>query len=186
MSLETAFGELAQAFDEVRNAFVGLRLTAVEDQPENGSVALVDWFTDFVEDLRGAVQMGVNAVERGGKAAEVPHDLDTAHRALMECQRIRDLVHHRLSTEPGTQSRLKELWTFGLERTGEWQAWMDEAFAALERCRGGLEGMIDPLFVCWQDLAEDLASPLVSVRTTSIGQQFTLPHEEEFGHEIDR
>ncbi|MGH2637051.1 MAG: hypothetical protein ACRDHU_13025 [Actinomycetota bacterium] len=178
MSLETAFKELAQAFDVVRNAIVGLRLTVVEDQPDQGSVALVDWFADFVEDVWGTIQMGVNAVEQGHRAAQVPQDLDTAHRALMGCQRARDLVGHRLSAEPGVLSRLEELRSFGRERDGEWRAWTDETFAALERCRRSLEGVVDPLFVSWQDLAEMLASPLISVRTTSIGQQFTLPHEE--------
>lgn len=178
MSLETGFGGLAQAFGEVRDAFVGLGLTAVEDQPELGSVALVDWFADFVQDLNGAVQVGVSAVERGGRAARAPRDLGSALRSLMECQRIRDLLRDRLSSEPSVQSRLEELRGLGLDRGGEWLAWIDEAFGALQQCRGSLDGLVDPLLLCWQDLAEELAAPLISVQTTSIGQQFTLPHEE--------
>jgi len=170
MSLEAAFEELAQAFEKVRNAFIGLRLAAVEDQPERGSVAIVDWFVDFVEDLRGAVEMGGDAIKRGGRAAQVPHDLGTAHQALMECQRVRDLVVHRLSTEPSAHSQLKELRDFGDGRTDEWWDWTHEVFAGLDRCRATLRGLIEPLLVCWQDLAEDLASPLISIHATGIGQ----------------
>jgi hypothetical protein len=171
MSLETAFGELAYAFDELRIAFVGLRLTTVEDQPEQGSVALVDWFADFVEDLRGAVEAGVEAVEEGRRAAQHPRDdLKRAHGSLLACQQARDLIRDRLSSQLSPGGQVKDLSDLGLSRGGEWQAWAIEVLDALKRCRQALDRVVDPLFTCWQEIAEALSSPLVSIHATNIGQ----------------
>lgn len=181
MALEASFHELAVAFDRLRNAFVGLRLTVVEDQPDEDSVALVDWLSDFVEDLRGDVEMGVEAVGQGRRAARPPKDPEGAHRSLVTCQDIRDLVGSRLSFELSSQGRLRELRSLGLERGGEWGAWAAEVLGSVMRCRQRLNGLVDPLLACWREVAGELAAPLVSVHATGVGQ--VIARNGVFDHE---
>jgi hypothetical protein len=72
-----------------------------------------------------------------------------------------------------------------MERGGEWRSWCEEALASFDRCRDTVGSLVDPLFATWQLLATELASPVVSVQTTSIGQQFGAHPTRQSAHAND-
>jgi len=86
MALEKAFHELSHQLRKLRDTFLGVRLTVVEDKPPRNEVVLVDRFGDAIEDALGWVEEELTASADGEQAVGNAPDMYRARRALTACQ----------------------------------------------------------------------------------------------------
>lgn len=175
MSLEMAFHELSGQIRKLRDTFLGVRLTVVEDKPLRDEVVLVDTFGNAVEDLVGWVEEALAAAAQGEQFAGNPMDAYRARRALTTCHERFNRLALQFSTELICYERILELKRFGRKRGGEWLRWTNTVKQALDQCRPPLHEVNQALFLCWQELAERSAMASVSVQNTTIGQQISCP-----------
>ena len=59
----------------------------------------------------------------------------------------------------------------------DWRDWSAGVVDALEHCREQNAGLVSALFACFEELVERATAGSVSVQTTSIGQQVTVPRD---------
>jgi hypothetical protein len=171
--LEMAFHELSVQLRRLRDTFLGVRLTVVEDKPLRDEVVLVDRFGDAVEDGLGWVEEALAAATEGEHALGNPIDMYRARTGLTTCQERFNRLAQQFSSELVSYERLDELARFGRRRGGEWLRWARAVKQALEQCRQPLQEVNQALFLCWQELAERLGMTSVSVQNTTIGQQIS-------------
>jgi hypothetical protein len=170
MTLEASFHVLDIRFQALRDAVVSLHITAGEDKPLSGEVALIDYVTNAVEDLLASLEEGDNAARQGRQAVAYPTDLQSARHSLVLCQQHFNDLSYRLASDLLSYERLAELTAFGCERGGEWRAWSNALKEALESCRQPAFDVIQALFLCWQEIAERSGVNGVSINATNIGQ----------------
>jgi hypothetical protein len=118
---------------------------------------------------------------RARQAAEEAHravldswDAGRARRALIRCQKKFHRFASHFASELGSCDRIEDLRTVGKERGQDWLNWVTVVTQALDQCRELLEEARNALFLCWQDLTERMSMASISVRTTNIGQQFSV------------
>jgi len=175
MALERAFHELSVELRKLRDTFLGVRLTVIEDKPLRDEVALVDRFGDAIEDALGWVEEALAAAAEGEQAVASAPEMYRARRALTTCQESFNRLVQQFSSELVSCERLNELAGFGRRRGGEWRRWTNAVKEALEQCRQPLQDINQALFLCWQELAERLGVNSVSVQNTTIGQRISAP-----------
>jgi len=173
--LEKAFQELSVRLRKLRDTFLGVRLTIVEDKPLRDDVVLVDRFGDAIEDVLGWIEEALAAATEAEQAVGNAPDMYRARRALTTCQERFHRFDQQYSSELVSYERLDELARFGRQRGGEWRRWASAVKQALEQCRQPLQDVNQALFLCWQELAEHLGTTSVSVQNTTIGQQISAP-----------
>ena len=183
MALETAFKALSNHLRALHEALIGLRTTVVEDKPLRGDVVLVDVFGDAADDLLGWLEEACAAAGEGQQAARHPIDLDRVGRSLTTCQERFNRITHRFSSDLVRYERIAELTRFGRTHGGEWRGWANSVKTGLDWCAQPLYDVGQSLFECWQEIAERVGTTSVSVQTTNIGQQLTIPHEGSTLHE---
>ena len=172
MTLEASFQVLAIRFEALCDAVSSLQITAGEDKPLTGGVALVDQVGNTVEDLRGCLEEADAAARQGRQAVAHPPDLQSARHSLVVCQQQFNDFSYRLTSDLLSYELLAELAAFGSERGGEWLAWSNALKEALESCRQPAFDVNQALFVCWQEIAERAGANGVVVNATNIGQMF--------------
>ena len=109
---------------------------------------------------------------RGGGACQAvlyPLDGDRARRALTLCQERFQRFARHFSFELASYERIEDLRTVGEERGEDWLYWAGVVKRALEQSREQVEEVREKLFVCWQELAERIATTSVSIQNTTIG-----------------
>ena len=179
MTLEASFHVLGLRFEALRDAVCSLQITAGEDKPLSGGVALVDNVSNTVEDLLASLEGGDDAARKGRQAVAYPTDLQTARHSLILCQEHFNNLSHRLGADLLSYERVAELTAFGRERKGEWLAWSNALKEALESCRQPAFDVNQALFLCWQEIAERTGVNGVSVNATNIGQMIEgIEHKE--------
>jgi hypothetical protein len=179
MSLEIAFQELNMQFQKLLDAFVGLRVTVMEDKPLRDDVMLVDLLGDSVEDLLGWTTEALTASAEARQAIEGQMDLIRARRRLSLCQANFNRITHKFSTEVAAYERMAEIHTLGRERGGEWMTWGESARQAIDGCHQPLYDTSQDLFHCWREIADSAGLTSISVQATNIGQQVKVSDANE-------
>lgn len=181
MPLEMAFRELSLQLRKLRETFLGVRLTVVEDKPLRDEVALVDTFGNIVEDIMGWIEEAVGAAADSEQAVAGPLDAYRGRRALTTCQERFNRLALQFSSDLMSYERISELKRFGRQRGGEWLRWTKTVTQALDQCREPLQTVNQALFMCWQELTDRLGMTSISVQNTTIGQQIAAPERAREG-----
>ena len=170
MTLEASFHVLGLRFQALCDAVSALQITAGEDKPLTGGVALIDSVSNTVEDLLASLEEADAAARQARQAVAHPPDLQTARHSLVLCQQHFNDLSYRLTSDLLCYERVAELATFSTERGGEWLAWSNALKEALDCCRQPAFDVNQALFLCWQEISERAQVSGVSVKTTNIGQ----------------
>jgi hypothetical protein len=180
-----AFHELSLQLRKLRDTFLGVRLTVVEDRPPRDEVALVDRFGDAVEDIVGWLEEAVAAAVEAEQAVGNPLDIYRARTALTACQERFNRLAQQFASDLVSFERIDDLTRFGRRRGGEWRRWANTVRESLEQCRPPLHEVSEALFVCWQELADRLGMSSVAVQNTVIGQRISAPDlvDREIAHQ---
>jgi hypothetical protein len=125
------------------------------------------------------------AADDASRTVAYPLDGERARRALTLCQQQYQRFAHAFSFELAGFDRLDDLTSVAKKRGRGWLDWTGVVRQALEQCKMLLEEIADGLFLCWQELAERIATTTVSIRNTSIGQQVSSAelHNDEMKRE---
>lgn len=174
MALEASFKELSVVLAALNEAFGEFRV-AVHDKPLRGDSVLVDLFGDAADDLLGWATEAAGAALAGQHAAAYPADIERARWSLVTGQKSFNLIADKLWSDLLSYERIHEISTFGRERRGEWLVWSSSVKSALDTCREPLHNVNQALFLCWQEITEHMGTTSVSVKTTNVGQQITVP-----------
>ena len=170
MTLEASFQVLTVKFQALCDAVSSLQLTAGEDKPLTGGVALVDQVSNTVEDLVASLDEAHAAARQARQAVAHPVDLQTTRHSIVRCQQNFNDLSYRLTSDLLSYELVAELATFGSERGGEWLAWSSALKEAIDSCRQPAFDVNQALFVCWQEIAERAETNCILVNTTNIGQ----------------
>lgn len=173
MAIEEAFERLVGRFDALRDAFHGLRLTAVEDRPPRDEVLLVERLGNLVEDLDGWLAEGLIASTEARDAVKHPLDAYRARQALGTANERFIRLEYRFFGEALSYDTVGGLARFGRQRGREWLGWSESVVQALEACRQPVNELDAALLHTWQELTERLSMRSVSLQTTNIGQQIS-------------
>ena len=179
MSLRTEIQALCAQLERLHEALAGLR-TAIDDRPTaGGTVLLLDAFGDAVEDALGWLAEALGQVEplactppANGPAG---FDANRARQALVTAQEQYNRIMNRFTFDLISYDRVAQLMQLGRERRGEWHDWAGIVRQELESCQQHLYDTNQALFRCWLEIAERVGMTSVSVQTTTIGQQVTVP-----------
>ena len=152
----------------------------LDDHPSEGDkVLLLDSFGDAVEDLLGWLHESLErcAPFLPAKPGERENDFDAnvARQALVVCQNLFNQQMHRFSVDLVSYDKVAQLLKFGRERGGEWQSWAKGIKLELESCQQHLFLTSQVLFRCWVEMAEWIGLTSISVRTTNVSHQITVP-----------
>jgi hypothetical protein len=172
VALEESFSDLVKTWRQLHENVQALRITAVEDQPADGRVLLVERCADATEDLLGWTAEGLSTAADAFQTILAAIDLNRARRSLTTSQQRFGCAEDQLFTIVSYQS-LSELSEFGRARGGEWLGWVNSVRDAAQQCEQPIKRLRDALIRCWQELAERAAAASLSVHTTNIGQQFS-------------
>jgi hypothetical protein len=170
MVIAKTFEELRAALDELARLVSRLRVE-IEDEPRRP--ALADPFKYGAEDIEGWVEEASADLASVSDAAAGSPDLDRARLALGNCNRRVLDATRRINDLLGYE-RIEELVRFDTERGARWGR---DLGAALERCREQLGHVHSALLDAWDEAADRAAAGSVSVRSTNIGQQVSVPTE---------
>lgn len=159
---------------EVREALLALRLTVVEDRPEDGGTIAAERLADELEAACAEMQAAVEAVDRlRDSPSNAIETLADAHRHLQTAANLYWLAF-------GPPRRQREL--HRVARTGgeQWAAWTRALWSAAENVTAALGGALEALPDAWLTVA--CSTPAVHVHTTAVGQQLlaaTSPQTKE-------
>lgn len=175
MTMLAASRELTASLRALRQELVGLQTIIREDAPERH--ALEDRWGDAVDDLLGWLEESLVAasdVQQAGERMAGPGDAWGALAAFQERfnhlqQGFSDLISYEW---------LEPLLRFGRQRGGQWQAWTGSVKQGLDRSKQAMHDVNQSLFQCWQEISERTGKACVSVRSTNIGQQISVPGGE--------
>jgi hypothetical protein len=171
VALEETFADLVAKWRQLHEAAQALRITAVEDQPAEGAVLLIERCADAAEDLLGWATLGLAAAGDAQQGVGVIPNVARARHSLRMGQqhfgRLDDQFFVFASYE-----WVSELVRFGRKRRGEWLAWVHSMREAISQCREPIQQVRDALVNCWDGLAEHSGTS-VSVQSTNIGQQIS-------------
>lgn len=171
MALEKTFRQLSAWLCRLCDRLEELQVTVVEDRPAQDDAVVVDRIENTVTDLLGWVKETIAAAKKAEAATGHPVDIDQARRSLAICQEKFHLVDRGFSAGLVSYERVSDLTGFGRERRGEWPSWVASVRQGIEHCRRPLEEAGGALAECWQEIAEKVGLPSVSVRTVAIGQK---------------
>jgi hypothetical protein len=179
VALEETFADLVVKWRQLHEAAQALRITAVEDQPAEGAVLLIERCADAAEDLLGWAALGLaaagDAQQGTGVIPNVSH-VSPARHSLKTSQQHFARLDDQFFTF-ASYERVSELVRFGRRRRGEWLAWVHGMREAISQCREPIQQVRDALASCWDGLAEH-SGTAVSVQSTNIGQQISTTGRE--------
>ena len=176
MALEATFRDLSVSLQHVHDALNELQVT-LGDKPPDDESALADDLEAKALDLTGDLHDARTAALQARKAVGHPVDLDRARRALTTCQQRFHQIEQKFATELVSYEKLKELARLGNERR-TWLPWSMTVKQGIEQCRQPLAQTSTALANCWQELAERLGTMSISVQSTNVGQQISVPKSE--------
>jgi hypothetical protein len=170
MAIEPVVGNLLRKIEALRDALMGLALTAIEDRPASGEVLLVERFGDTVEDLRGLCEGIREAADQARDAIADPADFNLGWRALAAANQRFTRLEYRFFSEGAAHQTVSQLQLFGHERGREWLSWSGSAVEALESCRTPVRELDEAFLEAWREFGERLEARSVSVSATAVGQ----------------
>jgi hypothetical protein len=139
MASTNVYASLEQEIGRLRDAFLALRVTVVEDRPLDEGTLLVDALGDVAEELLAGAQEALVHARQG--------ELSTCHEEYHRMQR-------RFAVDLVSYERIAEIARLGRSRGGEWKAWASSVRAGAEACRQPLEETGAALVACWREAAE--------------------------------
>jgi len=178
MSLETTFESLHNELCLLQEAVSSLHLTATEDKPVPGEIAVVIGLEDVVTDLVGTLEgaliyaaKGVQASKQDQASSELRTNLRNSHDLINRFARTfcTDLARHE------SMARLMQM---GRERGKGWQRWAGVIKTGIEQCAVCLSDVQGAFLESWDELTEHLAAKGFSIRSTNIGQQITMQEDK--------
>jgi hypothetical protein len=146
------------------------RDSAVEDSALPGIIG------DAADNMHGWLADASAAARDAVKATCGQPDLEAARRALVAAKE----AYFRLvqAAIPLFElERLEEIEAIGRELRGDWADWALQVTDALAQCRELYDAVLPALFDCFEELVERALGGAVSVQTTSVGQQLSIPRE---------
>jgi hypothetical protein len=176
MSVEAALQELWSRLHELREALLGLRLTAVEDRPDEGRTALTDRLADESEELAAALEEAIHAV---AGALESQDDVDRVRAGVGVAHREIGRAAQRFWLSLGDGRRQLELVRLARRGGQPWRDWVRSVFAAAEPCASALHAADGAVRSAWDELVERAATAPIRVEANAIGQQVTFQSQEE-------
>lgn len=159
MALDSAFGELTLRLQRLCDGLIGLRLTVVEDHPQQGAGALLDRLGEAVIDLEEWLGEALEAAVQGQRSVQYPCDLEAARNALTTSQERFQHFHRGLSTEVTSFERIGDLASLAHERGREWASWVASVGSAVGQCRSSNHDVSEALFQCWKEISERAGTP---------------------------
>jgi hypothetical protein len=159
------------SFCKLQDHAGGLRATAVEDRAGGADAsALADKVAYAADDAIGWLAEAGEAASTAARAVSGEADLNSARRALSECQ---ERFHRFVSSFQRLNSyeQLTQLARLSRERKRQWKGWVDSFRKGLRSCQEPMDEVTNALFRCWQEIAERAGTNNVSVRSTNIGQK---------------
>jgi hypothetical protein len=171
VALEATFDDLVSQLRQLRDTLQGLRLTAVEDRPKGEAVMLIDQMGDASEEVLGRLQEALSHAENAQHAVGPTIDLNGARRSLTASQEQFHELAHSFYEDFLSYERVEALLELPQKREHGWLAWTESARRGVDSCRSAINATGYAYFHCWQEIAERVGTNLVSVQTTSVGQQ---------------
>jgi hypothetical protein len=171
VATEKIFAEMQHHLRTLQEALEALGTTVDEDKPTRDDVVVASCLSDDLLAVRGLLEEVLAAADVACRAVAYPLDGERARRALTACQQQFQRFAHAFSFELAGYDRIDDLASVGRERGLEWLNWVSVVKQALEQCEMLSEEVGNGLFLCWQELAERVASTSVSIRNTAIGPQ---------------
>jgi hypothetical protein len=170
VAAEATFREMRVQIRMLQEALEALGTTVEEDKPQRDDVVVTASLSDAVLASRGLLEEASNAADDACRAVVYPLDGDRVRRALALCHERFHRFSHHFSFELASYERIDDLRTVGKERGQDWLNWASVVRQGLEQSRALVEEARSTLFLCWQELAERIATTSVSIQNTTIGQ----------------
>jgi hypothetical protein len=170
VAADATFREMRAQIRMLQEALEALGTTVEEDKPKWDDVVVASSLSDAVLASRGLLEEASTAADDACRAVLYPLDGDRARRALSLCQERFHRFAHHFAFELASYDRVDDLRTVGEERGQDWRNWASVVKQGLEQSRALIEEVRNSLFVCWQELAERMATNSVSIQNTTIGQ----------------
>jgi hypothetical protein len=174
MALRRTLATLRVQLDEALSVVSELQVT-VKDEPSNGS-AVTDPFAYGADDMHGLLSEARATVDAVLRTEQQTSDLDRTSAAVGTCNELCLEVAEKLDGLLAFD-RIAALRRYGRERNGPWRTWTASLQEALEACRAPLTTLERTLLEAWQEIADRAVTTSVSVQTTNVGQQLTVPAE---------
>jgi hypothetical protein len=178
MSLETTFETLRRELGLLQEAVSSLHVTATEDKPVRGEVALVSRLEDVITDLVGTLEGAVVHAAKGVHASQQDETSSEVRIALRDSHDLINRFARTFYTDLATHESIAQLLQMGRERGKEWRSWTGVVKTAIEHCAVFLSDVQGALLECWDELTERLAAKGFSIRSTNIGQQITMQEDK--------
>jgi hypothetical protein len=178
MSLETTFESLRRELDLLQEAVSSLHVTATEDKPVRGEVALVSRLEDVITDLVGTLEGALIYSAKGVQASKQDHVSLELRTTLRDSHDLINRFVRTFHTDLATHESIARLLQMGRERGKEWQSWTKVVKTAIEHCAVCLSDVQGALLECWAELTERLVAKGFSIRSTNIGQQITMQEDK--------
>jgi hypothetical protein len=179
VATEQIFREMQHHLQTLQEALEALSTTVDEDKPTRDDVVVASRLSDDLLAVRGLFEETRSAADDACRAVAYPLDGDRARQALTACQQQFQRFAHAFSFELAGYDRIDDLTSVGRERGREWRDWVSVVKQALEQCQMLSQEVGNRLFLCWQELAERIATTSISIRNTSIGQQVSAAELQE-------
>jgi hypothetical protein len=174
MTLEASFNLLSAKWTRMAEEFEqGLLWSVMETKPADEH-ALATYYVDGVTDLVGFARAGLDACR---SAVAAGSQLPQVGQTLLQCQRHYNAIVEQFGRLASCE-RLRRLRRFGREKGHPWAPWVAHVRKALDHCRRPMDDVNQALFDSWQEVTERIGMSGVSLQTTNIGQQITLPKTE--------
>jgi hypothetical protein len=172
MTVADRYQELWARLHDLRDVWLGLRLTVREDRPPGEATLLVERVGDEIDDGLAALDDALGAI---GGALDEPDDVRAGGRALA-------LAHGRSADVAaaywqgvGSPERRNELRSLARRHGRDWAAWARSVDDALQRVPVALTAVDRELGHAWAELVERAASGSTLLSAHSIGQQINVP-----------
>jgi hypothetical protein len=179
MSLEGALERLRNDLARLQETVSALHVTATEDKPTRGEVALVARLEDVVTDLCSTLEEADAHTTQAIQGSQPNGRLEQTRLALREVHGLINRFTVSYGGELAAHDPIQQLLEMGRERGREWRAWSQVVKTAIERCAAPMKAAAGAIMECWSELAERLMRSSVSVQATNIGQQITV-REDQF------
>jgi ribosome modulation factor len=169
MSTRRAVEELWDALCSLREPLIALSVTVWEDRPEDHESMLADRLGDVVVEACGWLEEAIGAVR---EARGTSQNVETLRDALASCGEQLDRFERGFWSDLASYDALDQVVGLGRERAA-WHGWAAGVHRGVEESCAFVHAARAALLGCWRELTGEIWRPLVSVNTTSVGQQIT-------------
>jgi hypothetical protein len=171
MTVVHAFEELWDCLCGLREPLIALSVTVHEDRPADGDLMLADSLGDSVLEACGWLEGALGALRPARGAAGDPPLL---RDALVAFGADFERLERTFWTQLAAYDRLAAVAALARERT-EWRGWASGVRRGIDECASALHEARPAQLACWRELTTAPARSLLTINTTTIGQQLATP-----------